>query len=66
MGSLVFRERDDQSDFGGEVIRTSVQECYDSCWGGVGFEDLVVHGIDDETSIWLDPLCEEGFEEFLL
>ena len=65
MGSLVLRERDNESDFGGEVLRGCVQKAYDSCRGGTGLEDLIVHSIDDEASVWLDPLCEEGSKELL-
>jgi len=63
---LVFRERDDESNFGGEVPWGSVQETDDSCRGGVGLEDLVVRGIDDKALVWLDPPCEDGSEESLL
>jgi len=63
---LVFRERDDESDFDGEIFRGSVQETYDPCRDGIGLEDLIVGGIDDEASVWLDPLCEEGSKELLL
>ena len=63
---MVFREREDESDFCGEVLRGSVQKTYDSCWGRIGLADLVVHGIYDEASIWLDPFRENGPEKFLL
>ena len=66
MGPLVFRERDDESDLCGEVFRGSVQKTYDSCWSRIGFADLVVRGIDDDTPIWLEPFREKGSEEFLL
>ena len=66
MGSLVFRECDDESDFSGKVHGASVHKAYGPRWGRIGLEDLVVCGIDDITRVWLDPLCEDGSEEFLL
>ena len=66
MGSLIFRECDDESDLDGEVPWGSIQETYDSCRRRIGLEDLIVHGIDDEAWVWLDPLCEDGSEEPLL
>jgi len=66
MGSLVFRERDDESDFDGEVSWGSVQETYNSRRGRLGLEDLIVHGVDNEASVRLDPLREDGSEEPLL
>ena len=66
MGPSVFRERDDESNFGAEFPRGGVQETYDSCWSGIGFEDLVVRGVDDEARVRQDPLFEEEFDESLL
>lgn len=63
---MVFWERDHESDFDGEVFRGGVQKTYDSCRSGAGLKDLVVCGINDEASVWLDSLCEDGSEEFLL
>ena len=66
MGPSVFRERDDESNFGAEFPRGGVQETYDSCWSGTRFEDLVVRGVDDEARVRQDPLFEEEFDESLL
>lgn len=60
---MVFRERDDEPDFGREVRCRRIQETYDSCRGRVWLEDLIVHGVNDESWVRLDPLCEDGSEE---
>jgi hypothetical protein len=66
MCPLVSWERDHKSDFDGEVHRGGVQKSDDSCWGGVGLEDFVIRGKDDEGTIWYNPLLEDGTNDFLL
>lgn len=63
---MVFRERDDESDFCEEIFWGSIQETHDSCRSGTRLPDLVVHGIDDVASVWLDSFRENGPEELLL
>jgi len=66
MGSLIFWECDDESDFDGEVLRRGVQKTDDSCRRRFRLEDLVIYCVDDKASVWLYPLREDGSEEPLL
>jgi len=61
---LVFWERDDD-DFEGEVFRGGIEKTYDSCWSEIVLEDLVIRGIEDEASGWMDHVRENGFEDLL-
>lgn len=63
MSSLVSWECDDKADFDGEVRWRSIQEPYDPCWGSIMVENLVVCRVDDEPSVWLDPLREDSSKD---
>ena len=63
---MVSRERDDESNFDGEVLRGSVPKAHGPCWGGIGLEDFVVRGKQHAASVLLHVLRENLFEKVLL